>query len=125
MGAVELAVGLLRRDRFVALSRAAEAEEAEGKWEEAVAIWQEMSSQNQLSSYRELAIYYEHREKKVEEAIRIAEEGLMLSRQLDSRMQQDFSKRLKRLKAKADRKLSIQTSGYSRKGKGRQGEPGQ
>ncbi len=97
----------------------------EGKWEEAVAIWQEMSSQNQLSSYRELAIYYEHREKKVEEAIRIAEEGLMLSRQLDSRMQQDFSKRLKRLKAKADRKLSIQTSGYSRKGKGRQGEPGQ
>jgi uncharacterized protein YprB with RNaseH-like and TPR domain len=76
----------------------------EGKWDEAVAIWQEMSSQNQLSSYRELAIHYEHREKKIEEAIRIAEEGLVLSRQLDSRMQQDFSKRLKRLKAKAGRR---------------------
>jgi len=31
----------LRRDRFVALSRAAEAEEAEGKWEEAIEHWRQ------------------------------------------------------------------------------------
>ncbi len=73
----------------------------EGKWEEAVAIWQDMTSQNQISSYRELAIHYEHREKNYEEAIRIVEEGLALSRELDSGPHQDFSRRLKRLKAKA------------------------
>jgi len=72
----------------------------EGKWEEAVAIWQDMTSQNQISSYRELAIHYEHREKNYEEAIRIVEEGLALSRELDSGLHQDFSRRLKRLKTK-------------------------
>jgi uncharacterized protein YprB with RNaseH-like and TPR domain len=75
----------------------------EGKWEEAVAIWQEMTSQNQISSYRELAIHYEHREKNYEEAIRIVEEGLVLSRGLNSGLRQDFCRRLKRLKAKAQR----------------------
>jgi uncharacterized protein YprB with RNaseH-like and TPR domain len=73
----------------------------EGKWGEAVAIWLDMTSQNQISSYRELAIHYEHREKNYEEAIRIVEEGLALSRELDSGLHQDFSQRLKRLKAKA------------------------
>ncbi len=73
----------------------------EGKWEEAVAIWQEMTSQNQLSSYRELAIHYEHREKNYEQAMRVVEEGLALSLELDSNLHQDFSHRLKRLKAKA------------------------
>jgi uncharacterized protein YprB with RNaseH-like and TPR domain len=75
----------------------------EGKWEEAVAIWQDMTSQNQISSFRELAIHYEHREKNYAEAIRIVQEGLALSRELDSRLHQDFSRRLKRLKAKAQR----------------------
>jgi hypothetical protein len=73
----------------------------EGKWEEAVAIWQEMTSQNQLSSYRELAIHYEHREKNYEQAMRVVEEGLALSLELDSSLHLDFSHRLKRLKAKA------------------------
>jgi len=73
----------------------------EGKWEEAVAIWQEMTSQNQLSSFRELAIHYEHREKNYEQAMRVVEKGLALSLELDSGLHQDFSRRLKRLKAKA------------------------
>jgi len=79
----------------------------QGKYEEAVLLWQELvlgcqaTSSRELSVYRELAVHYEHHEKNLEEAMRFAEEGLALSRRLSPRLYEDFTRRLKRLRAKA------------------------
>ena len=74
-------------------------------WERAVGIWKEMAavervSMNQLLSFRELAMYLEHKEKRYEEAIQITEEGLVLSIGLSSHYEKDFARRLERLKSK-------------------------
>jgi uncharacterized protein YprB with RNaseH-like and TPR domain len=74
-------------------------------WERAVSLWKEMTasnraSLNQLYSFRELAMYFEHKMKKYEEALKVAEEGLVLSIGFSPFYEKDFSHRLERLKRK-------------------------
>lgn len=74
-------------------------------WERAVSLWKEMSasnraSPNQLYSFRELAMYFEHKMKKYEEALKVAEEGLVLSIGFSPFYEKDFAHRLERLKRK-------------------------
>ncbi len=74
-------------------------------WDKAVPIWKEMASTNvvtlaQLSSFRELAMHFEHRLKNCKEAKRIAEEGFVLSTGVSSYYEKDFSHRLDRLRRK-------------------------
>ncbi len=74
-------------------------------WEEAVALWRQEVSQEtidakQLYSFRELAMYLEHKEKNYEEARKIAEEGYVLSMNISDYFKKDFSHRLDRLKRK-------------------------
>lgn len=78
------------------------------EWERAVPIWEEMTSSRvvtpaQLYSFRELAMYLEHRLKKYEEAKKIAEEGFVLSTGVSSYYERDFSYRLERLRRKIKR----------------------
>ena len=70
-------------------------------WSKAVSLWQGMGQTNEVFSYRELAMYYEHKEKNYGEAIRAAEEGLALSMEVSSPFEKDFVKRLERLRQKA------------------------
>jgi hypothetical protein len=77
-------------------------------WDKAVPIWQEIVSTEvvtlaQLSSFRELAMHFEHRLKNYEEAKRIAEEGFVLSTGVSSYFEKDFSHRLDRLRRKIKR----------------------
>jgi uncharacterized protein YprB with RNaseH-like and TPR domain len=77
-------------------------------WERAVSLWREMTaseraSLNQLYSFRELAMYFEHKMKKYEEALKVAEEGLVLSIGFSPFYEKDFSHRLERLKRKLKR----------------------
>jgi hypothetical protein len=74
-------------------------------WEKAVVLWKDLSRQDQLDAFRELAMYYEHREKKYEEALRAAEEGLAMSMGLSGAHEQDFRKRLERIQGKMARAL--------------------
>jgi len=72
-------------------------------WDKAIPLWQEVASSDsisskQLFSFRELAMYFEHKEKKYEEARKIAEEGLVLSLGVSPYYEKDFSYRLERLK---------------------------
>lgn len=74
-------------------------------WEKAVLLWKEMTSSNtpsldQLHSYRELAMYLEHKEKSYEEARKVAEEGLVLSLGFSMHYEKDFARRMERLKQK-------------------------
>ena len=71
--------------------------------EDAVRLWKEMANTERVTldvlySYRELAMYFEHREKNFEEARRYAEEGLVASFHISSRYESDFRHRLERLK---------------------------
>jgi len=75
------------------------------EWEKAVPIWEEMTSSRvatpaQLFSFRELAMYLEHKLKRYEEAKKIAEEGFVLSSGVSSYYERDFSYRLERLRRK-------------------------
>ena len=69
-------------------------------WEKAISLWQDVSQEDQLFCYRELAMYFEHKAKKYEDAKRAAEEGLVLSMKLSLNFQKDFEHRLERLNAK-------------------------
>ena len=74
----------------------------------AVTIWREITSLEDISiphlfSFRELAMYLEHREKNYEEARKIAEEGYVLSRGVSSYYEKDFEHRRARLKQKIKR----------------------
>ena len=73
-------------------------------WDKAVPLWQGAAGGDAFSSCRELAMYYEHREKNYEEAIRAAEEGLALAMGVSPQYEQDFRKRLERLKDKVRRR---------------------
>lgn len=73
-------------------------------WDKAVPMWREMTASNQLQSFRELAMYYEHKEKNYAEAQRAAEEGLALARDLHSSLARDFARRLDRLNQKLSRR---------------------
>jgi hypothetical protein len=75
------------------------------KWEEAISLWNEIASSShvsstQLYSLRELAMYFEHRMKRYEEARKVTEEGFVLSRGVSSYYEKDFAHRLERLKRK-------------------------
>jgi uncharacterized protein YprB with RNaseH-like and TPR domain len=75
------------------------------EWKSAVSLWKEMTSSNArsrdlLCSFRELAMYLEHKEKKYEEARKIAEEGYVLSLDFSSYFEKDFTHRRERLKRK-------------------------
>jgi uncharacterized protein YprB with RNaseH-like and TPR domain len=74
-------------------------------WDKAVPVWQEMTSAEvvtpaQLFSFRELAMYFEHRLKNYKEAKQIAEEGFVLSVGVSSYYENDFSYRMERLRRK-------------------------
>ncbi len=71
-------------------------------------MWREMTSaetasMSQLLSFRELAMYLEHKEKKFEEAREVAEEGFVMSMGFSSYYEKDFAHRLERLKLKIKR----------------------
>ncbi len=75
-------------------------------WDKALPLWQERTrGEDDPFCYRELAMYYEHQEKNYEEALRTAEEGLVVSLERASLVfQKDFEKRLVRLKGKINKK---------------------
>jgi hypothetical protein len=73
------------------------------EWEKAVSLWQEMTPQNQLFCFRELAMYYEHKEKDCKKAKEIAEEGLTLAMGVSLTYEEDFAHRLERLSARITR----------------------
>ncbi|MFC2157010.1 ribonuclease H-like domain-containing protein [Acidobacteriota bacterium] len=74
-------------------------------WDKALDVWREMTdtqivTRDALFSFRELAMYYEHKEKKYEEARRIAEEGLVASFHVSPYYENDFRHRMERLRLK-------------------------
>ena len=73
-------------------------------WPRAISLWQEMRPLNQLTCFRELAIYYEHTERDYEKARQIAEEGLSVAFGTSRSLEKDFSHRLERLRNKLERK---------------------
>jgi uncharacterized protein YprB with RNaseH-like and TPR domain len=74
------------------------------KFDRAVALWREMTEADQLSSFRELAIHYEHRDKNLELALSVSEEGLALAMEEAAvSIREDFRHRIERLKAKLRR----------------------
>lgn len=73
------------------------------EWERAVSLWQETTPTNQLICYRELAIYYEHRERNYEKARQAAEEGLTAAAGSSQSWEKDFLHRLERIKQKLER----------------------
>ena len=74
-------------------------------WEKAIALWKDLTPANQLFCFKELAMYYEHKEKNYQEARRLAEEGLALSLGVSLEYEEDFLRRLGRLRKKMDRPL--------------------
>lgn len=71
-------------------------------WDKALSFWQEGASGNELESYRELAMHFEHRAKDFAEAARLATEGLALAKERRQfAAEKDFEKRLSRIKGKA------------------------
>jgi len=78
------------------------------EWENAIVLWKDIASSDvetmsQLFSFRELAMYLEHKEKKFEEARQVTEEGLASSIGVSSYYEEDFKYRLERLKRKIQR----------------------
>jgi hypothetical protein len=70
------------------------------EWDKAIGLWQEMTPLNQLSCFRELAMYYEHKEKDYVKAKNTAEEGLALAWGVSPTYEADFAHRLERLRDK-------------------------
>jgi hypothetical protein len=70
------------------------------EWDKAISLWQEMTPLNQLSCFRELAMYFEHKEKNYDKARAVAEEGLSLALGVSKTYEEDFSHRLARLREK-------------------------
>jgi uncharacterized protein YprB with RNaseH-like and TPR domain len=73
-------------------------------WPRAISLWQEMMPLNELTCFRELAIYYEHTERDLEKARQFAEEGLNVAFGTSRSLEKDFSHRLERLRHKLERK---------------------
>jgi len=75
------------------------------EWEKALSLWKEMTDTNDVSrdllfSFRELAMYFEHREKKFDVAKKYTEEGYVSSMGYSALFELDFSHRLDRLNKK-------------------------
>jgi len=80
-------------------------------WERAISLWQEMTPLNRLTCYRELAIYYEHRERDYEKARQAAEEGLTAAAGASRSLERDFSHRLERITHKLGREKKRKGAG--------------
>jgi uncharacterized protein YprB with RNaseH-like and TPR domain len=86
------------------------------EWAEAVSIWKEISSREKVSyqhlfSFKELAMYFEHKLKAYKEAKMIAEEGWAVSMNTASTFyERDFVYRLERLRRKirAEQKKQVE-----------------
>jgi tetratricopeptide (TPR) repeat protein len=69
-------------------------------WDKALAHWQEMAAGDDVTCFRELSMYFEHKAKDYDEAIRVATEGLALSKGRSPAAEREFEKRIARIKAK-------------------------
>jgi hypothetical protein len=69
-------------------------------WGKALPFWQEMAAGEDVECFRELSMYFEHTAKDFEEAIRVATEGLALSKGKSPVAERDFEKRIARIKGK-------------------------
>jgi vacuolar-type H+-ATPase subunit H len=66
---------------------------------------------NRTDIFRELAMYYEHREKNYQKAREVALEGLALASETSQSLREDFSRRLERLQRKIIKQEKRQDSG--------------
>ena len=66
------------------------------QWEKAIALWEELTYYGEIHPLRELAIYYEHREKNFIKAKEIVEQALD-NEHLNEYYKKDFEKRLMRI----------------------------
>ncbi len=73
------------------------------EWERAVRLWEQITPLGHLFCFRELAMYYEHREKDYQKARQLAEEGYELALAISRTYAQDFSRRIERLTRKLAR----------------------
>ena len=69
-------------------------------WNKALPFWQEMAAGEDFDCFRELAMYFEHTAKDLDEAVRVATEGLALAKGRSPQAVTDFEKRIARLKGK-------------------------
>ncbi len=71
-------------------------------WDRALPFWQEMAAGEEVDCdcFRELAMYFEHMAKDYDEAIRVATEGLAVSKGKSPAAEKDFEKRIARLRGK-------------------------
>jgi hypothetical protein len=69
-------------------------------WDKALPFWQEMAAGEDVECFRELSMYFEHTAKDFAEAIRVATEGLALSKGKSPVAERDFEKRIARIKGK-------------------------
>jgi hypothetical protein len=78
------------------------------QWEKSIELWQYLLENSEdLECFRELAIYYEHRKKDPEEALKYALDGLALSKGQSLKYEQDFQKRVDRLSQKVYRSKNL------------------
>ena len=98
--------GHLSGDVFLAARRRLSAQLKKNQdWDKAVSLWKEMASaetpsNNLLFSLRELAMYYEHKQKEYVEAKKMSEEGFVLAQNFSAYYERDFSRRMERLRVK-------------------------
>ncbi len=71
-------------------------------WDKALPFWQEMASGEEVDCdcFRELSMYFEHTARDYDEAIRVATEGLAVSKGKSPAAEKDFEKRIARLRGK-------------------------
>ncbi|MEJ2269794.1 MAG: hypothetical protein P8Y04_08475, partial [Desulfobulbaceae bacterium] len=75
-------------------------------YKEAVELWELLQDSNDKDTHRELAIFYEHRDKNFLKALNYAEKGL--EKDLSDYKRKDLLKRIERLKIKI-KKLEEET----------------
>jgi len=81
-------------------------------WEKAILLWKNMSSlDDQLFCFRELAMYFEHKAKRLEDALKAAEEGLALALNGPPGYRLDFEHRMERLESKLRKQKTGQRPG--------------
>ena len=80
------------------------------EWDKALDLWVEMTSSRRLECFRELAMYYEHREKDYDKAREVVLQGLALAGEVPGSLQDDFTRRLSRLEKKSERHSKRKTA---------------
>jgi hypothetical protein len=69
-------------------------------WDKALPFWQELAAGEDFDCFRELAMYFEHTAKDLDEAMRVAGEGLALAKGKSVEAERDFEKRIARIQGK-------------------------